>query len=89
VTVTIHLKGKEGAIVIPRDAVQSDGDDKIAFVPLKDNYFIKKKVILGTATTECYEVLNGLKDGQKVVTKGSFLLKSELQKEKFGEGCAD
>ncbi len=89
VTVTIHLKGKEEALTVPRDSVQSDGADKIVFVPLKDNYFIKKNVLLGTATAECYEVLSGLKDGQKVVAKGSFLLKSELQKEKFGEGCID
>ena len=89
VTAAVHLKEKEGAMTVPRGSVQSDGADKIVFVPLKGDYFIKKKVILGTATPEYYEVLSGLMNGQKVVMKGSFLLKSELQKEKFGEGCTD
>jgi cobalt-zinc-cadmium efflux system membrane fusion protein len=88
VTVTVHLGGKGKTLTVPKDSVQSDGTDKIVFVPLKENYFIKKKVILGTVTPEYYEVLSGLKESQKVVTKGSFLLKSELQKEQFGKGCA-
>lgn len=87
-TARLHLMSEGGAIVVPKDAVQTVGDDKIVFVPLKDNYFIKKKVRLGTATYEGYEVLSGLKSGQTVVAKGSFLLKSELEKEQFGEGCA-
>ena len=35
------------------------------------------------------EILEGLADGEQVVSTGSFLLKSDVLKEKMGAGCAE
>ena len=43
----------------------------------KDNRFIAKEIKLGIATEEYYQVLQGLKVGEKVVTSAQFLIDSE------------
>jgi cobalt-zinc-cadmium efflux system membrane fusion protein len=35
------------------------------------------------------EVLNGITKGATVVSRGAFMLKSDILREKMGAGCAD
>jgi Cu(I)/Ag(I) efflux system membrane fusion protein len=55
------------------------------FVALNDTTFQRREINLGKETKEYTEILNGLKAGEKVVTFGTFYLKSELAKETFME----
>ena len=75
--------------VVPVETVQTDGQKHFVFVPLKEGYFLKRDVVIGAGVDGYVKVISGLSRNDKVVVKGSFLLKSELMKEKFGEGCAD
>ena len=75
--------------VVPVETVQTDGQKHFVFVPLKEGYFLKRDVVIGAGVDGYVKVIGGLSRNDKVVVKGGFLLKSEIMKEKFGEGCAD
>jgi len=74
---------REGTYV-PAAAVQRDGDGAIAFVPVGDTGFQLRELELGGRSGDWIEVTRGLTVGERVVTTGSFLLKSEARRESFG-----
>ena len=67
-------------IVIPDSAVQTHEDQQIVFVALDGNRFEKRRVKLGLEQHGRAQVLEGVKVGEKIVTEGSFILKSEMLK---------
>ena len=73
------------ALVIPDNAIQSDGEDQIVFVALDANHFEKRVVRLGRNEGGAVQVLEGVKAGEKVVTEGSFILKSEMLKSELAD----
>jgi len=85
--VLLQVDDAKSAVGLPEEAVQVDGQERFVFVPLKDGYFIRRNVILGTRLNGYVKVFSGLEENDPVVVKGGFLLKSETMKEKFGEGC--
>lgn len=72
-------------IVIPDTALQTDKDKQVVFVGLGGNKFEKRVVKLGMEQQGRAQVVDGLKVGDKVVTDGSFILKSEMLKGELGE----
>ncbi|MCI0453836.1 MAG: efflux RND transporter periplasmic adaptor subunit [Candidatus Dadabacteria bacterium] len=72
-------------LAIPEEAVQTDGNKKIVFVNKGNGGFERREVALGRQFDSFYQVVNGVKAGEKIVTKGSFLLKSEAEKDELGE----
>lgn len=74
---------REGTYV-PAAAIQRDGEGSIAFVPVGDTEFQLREVELGVRNGDWVEVTKGLTVGERVVTTGSFLLKSEARRESFG-----
>lgn len=74
-------------LVVPSEAVQRVGDQTVVFIP-KDNEpgaFEVRNVELGGEVEGYHRVLGGLKLGDRVVTKGSFALKTQLSKGALGE----
>jgi cobalt-zinc-cadmium efflux system membrane fusion protein len=74
-------------LVIPSTAVQRIGERTIVFIPKEGEpgVFEVREVELGGEVSGYHRVLSGLKLGEKVVTKGSFTLKTQLQKGGLGE----
>jgi multidrug efflux pump subunit AcrA (membrane-fusion protein) len=72
-------------VVIPDTAIQTDEDKQVVFVALNANKFQKRVVKLGMEQHGRAQVLEGLKPGDMLVTKGSFILKSEMLKGELGE----
>jgi cobalt-zinc-cadmium efflux system membrane fusion protein len=72
-------------LVVPDAAVQRIGDQEIVFVVADPHTFVKRPVKTGRTQSGNVEIIDGLRDGESVVTKGSFLLKSELLKSQLGE----
>lgn len=72
-------------VVIPDTAVQADEDKQIVFVALDGNKFEKRVVKLGMEQHGRAQVLEGVKQGDRLVTQGSFILKSEMLKGELGE----
>ena len=74
-------------LVIPSEAVQRTGEKTIVFVP-KDSEpgaFEIREVEVGSDTRGFTRIKSGLEIGEKVVTKGSFTLKTQMQKGEMGE----
>ena len=57
----------------------------MVFVALDGTKFEKRPVKIGLEQHGRVQVLEGLKEGEKVVTDGSFILKSEMLKGELGE----
>lgn len=89
----IILREEKQAVVVPNEAIQSDGDCQVVFVRDKD-YFDKdtakvfhvRTIRPGTRNGQFTEVAVGLLPGEVVATKGSGVLRSELLKNNLGEG---
>ena len=67
-------------LVISDKALQSVEDGQIVFVELEPGKFEKRVVKLGMEQHGRVQVIEGVKAGEKVVTDGSFVLKSEMLK---------
>ena len=64
--------------VIPKNAVQSIGNQQFVFVATdKPGEFILRPVRLGPESNGFYPVMEGLNAGDRVVTEGGFLLRAE------------
>jgi len=64
-------------LTVPVDAVLDAGVSKIVFVAKGDGYFEPREVRLGVKGEDMFEVLDGLVDGENVVTSANFLIDSE------------
>mgnify|MGYP001596564917 FL=1 len=64
-------------LAVPEEAVMDTGERRIVFIALADGYFASRKVTLGHKAGRYYEVLDGLYEGDLVVTSGNFFIDSE------------
>ena len=83
--VEIATTAVKDALIIPDKALQSDEEGWMVFVGLDRTEFEKRPVKIGQEQHGRVQVLDGLKEGEKVVTDGSFILKSEMLKGELGE----
>jgi len=75
---TVEIKIPLGRkLVVPADAVMDTGTMQMAFVDRGQGYFEPRHIQVGSKVKGFYEVLSGLKDGEKVVTSANFLIDSE------------
>lgn len=88
-TARIMTRNDKEAVLVPKAAVQWEGCCNVAFERTSPTEFVPRKLRLGYDTGEHYEVLAGLSGGETVVTQGSFILKTELQKGSIGAGCCE
>jgi cobalt-zinc-cadmium efflux system membrane fusion protein len=75
-------------VVVPREAVQALGDEKVVFVPSGPNRFEAVEVRTGAEAGGEVELVDGVSPGTRVVTRGAFVLKSELSKDAMSGGHA-
>jgi Cu(I)/Ag(I) efflux system membrane fusion protein/cobalt-zinc-cadmium efflux system membrane fusion protein len=76
----IYLKSSiaEDSIVIPQEAVIDSGVRKVVFVALGKGKFQPREVKLGLeGNNDEYQVLSGLREGEKIVISAQFMLDSE------------
>jgi len=74
---------------VPVKSVQRlDGKDFV-FVKHSNDLFEIRRVEAGESNEENVEIIQGLSTLDELVVDGSFTLKSEFLKSRFGEGCAD
>ncbi len=66
-------------LAVPENAVMLTGERKVVFVQDSDNVFTVRDVILGALADGFYEVISGLKEGDKVASSGTFFLDSEAR----------
>ncbi|MFN3466442.1 MAG: YHS domain-containing protein, partial [Candidatus Brocadiales bacterium] len=75
----------QGVLAIPRSAVLDTGLRKIVYVEREENLFVAREVKTGFEAEGFVQVLEGLREGEKVASAGSFLIDAET---KLGPGVA-
>ncbi|HEY6640485.1 MAG TPA: efflux RND transporter periplasmic adaptor subunit [Nitrospiraceae bacterium] len=82
---TVRVYGAEtpDALTVPLAAVQNGPTGTILFVQRGTNDFEVRTVKLGSEQGEVVTVLEGVSASEQVVTKGSFVLKSEMERHKI------
>jgi cobalt-zinc-cadmium efflux system membrane fusion protein len=81
--VLVYVAETPDALTVPIAAVQNGPTGKIVFVQRGVNDFEVRTVKLGSEQGEVVTVLEGVSAGEQVVTKGSFVLKSEMERHKI------
>jgi len=66
-------------LTVPSSAVIDSGTRHVAFVDAADGHLEPRELKIGAKTDDYYEVLEGVKEGEKVVTRALFLVDSESQ----------
>ena len=66
-------------LAVPRSAVLSPGAQPFVYVSEGNGYYGQRKVKLGRVGDEYSEVLDGLTEGERVVTSGGLLIDAEAQ----------
>lgn len=71
----------ENTVSVPSTAVMWTGERSVVYVKTNPNeaIFEMKEVLLGNATGDSYTVLEGLKNGDEVVTNGTFTVDAAAQ----------
>ncbi|MBX3238147.1 MAG: efflux RND transporter periplasmic adaptor subunit [Nitrospiraceae bacterium] len=80
-TIRVWSDPEPNVLMVPERAVQRDRERRFVFVQREPNVFEARDVRLGPSNGRDVKVLDGLLEGETVVTNGAFVLKSEL----FGE----
>lgn len=80
--------GREVAteLAVPEAAIQRIGDRTVVFLPgEEEEHFEVRDVEIGGVVDGYQRIISGLAPGDRVVTKGSFTLKTQLMKGEMGE----
>jgi cobalt-zinc-cadmium efflux system membrane fusion protein len=73
------------AITVPVEAVQKMEDKTVVFVPAdEENAFVAREVVVGESEGGRTVVKSGLKNGERVVVKGAFMVKAQAMKAELG-----
>ncbi len=85
---TATIEGTTGerrrGLYVPTAAVQRLGRDRVVFVPKSEGRYEARAVEVSRDAAGWAEVTRGLSAGERIVTAGSFALKSELKKDELG-----
>jgi cobalt-zinc-cadmium efflux system membrane fusion protein len=81
--VSVFAASSPDALSIPLAAIQDGPAGKMVFVQREVGVFEARTVKLGTEEGDVVRVLDGVKAGEQVVTKGAFTLKSEMERHKI------
>ncbi len=76
------------ALVVPKTAIMTDEGRTFLFRHLKDDFWLRRDVLTGKEIDGYVQIVSGLAENAQVVTKGAFMFKSDVLREKMGAGCA-
>lgn len=78
--VKIIAREPVSVLAVPEAAVRTIAGRTVVFVPVEGGKFIRRDIETGRPLDGFIEVIKGLKEGEKVVTSGSFDIKAEMLK---------
>ena len=77
-TIRVHSLPVRNALIVPEHAVQRERDRRFVFIQRDPTTFEARDVLVGESNGEVVRILDGLREGEPLVVKGAFILKSEL-----------
>lgn len=78
--IKITTEKQEKVLAIQESAIQREGEKTFVFISKGKNTFEKRVVVAGPEVDGFHRVISGIKSGEKIVTTGAFILKSEMMK---------
>jgi multidrug efflux pump subunit AcrA (membrane-fusion protein) len=79
-TVQVSSELEASVLLVPDMAILRSGEKNTVFVALDGGKFEPRTLVLGPqAANDMYQVISGLKEGERIVTSGQFMLDSESQ----------
>jgi membrane fusion protein, heavy metal efflux system len=81
--ISVYATSSPDALSVPLAAVQDGPVGKMVFIQQEAGTFEARTIKLGNEEGDVVRVLEGVKAGEQVVTKGSFALKSEMERHKI------
>lgn len=84
--VKVAVASTERGLVVPISAIQMQKGEAIVFVDKGNGEYERREIVAGAKSSEAVEIVKGLKEGERVVTRGTFTLRSELEKSGFEAG---
>lgn len=75
---TVEIDAPE-VLAVPRTAVLWPGENPRVYVEQQPGAYQQRRVILGRAGDDFWEILEGLKEGERVVTSGNMLIDGQAQ----------
>jgi RND family efflux transporter MFP subunit len=76
----VEIRTEQGeGLAVPGSAVLDSGERKVVFVDRGEGRFEPREVRLGVRVGKDFEVLQGLSEGERVITSANFLIDSESQ----------
>ncbi len=85
VEIKVHLGSK---LAVPEGAIIDTGIRQLAIIDKGSGYFEPREVKVGAKVDNYYEVIRGLKAGERVVTSANFLIDSESKLKEAVGGMA-
>lgn len=86
-TLTLPSTNEEQRVmVISPDAIQQVDEKPVVFVEERPGSYLVRPVVVGRRSGNDVEIKSGLDEGERIVTRGSFDLKSILLKERIAGG---
>ena len=76
---------KKAALLAPQEAVQQVNGQDSVFVRLSADHFAVRPIQAGDSAQGMIRVVSGIQPGDHVVTRGSFLVKSQLLRSSIGD----
>jgi membrane fusion protein, heavy metal efflux system len=80
-TIRVYGEPEPDVLMVPEAAVQRERDRRFVFVQQDARTYLVRDVRVGASNGEVIKVLDGLREGEPVVVKGAFVLKSEMVEE--------
>jgi RND family efflux transporter MFP subunit len=77
VKVTLLDRGSASMLAVPAQAVLDSGVSRVVVVALGGGRFAPREIKVGVQSEKYFQVLSGLREGERVVTSGQFLIDSE------------
>lgn len=84
-TTEIELGGSTSGVFVPREATQEVRGQTVVFVESAPGRFEPRPVETGQEVNGSVEIARGLKPGERVAVRGTFILKSEFLKASLAE----
>jgi cobalt-zinc-cadmium efflux system membrane fusion protein len=84
-TVVLIVDKRHHVLTIPVRALQTEPNSTYVFVEVGPGQYERRPIVVGLRSERAIEVKDGLSEEDRIVTDGTFILKSELEKGSFGD----
>jgi cobalt-zinc-cadmium efflux system membrane fusion protein len=84
-TVTLVVGERQDVLTIPANALQTEPNSTYVFAEVDPGRYERRPVVVGMRSEQAIEIKDGIRAGDRIVTDGAFILKSELEKGSLGD----